>query len=178
MALTPAAVDGAKRMLDRILGATCALILAVTAAAVIWQVFTRYIFGIPSTLTSEIARLLFMWLAMLGGAYAFGQGKHLAIDFLPMALQGGARKALELVLLAVVAAFAGLVMLGGGTDLVLRTLKSGQVTPTIGLPMGWIYMALPVAGATILFYCLWFALGVRSGRADGMIPQADANTTS
>jgi len=167
MAAVSMALDAVKPALDRVLGATCALMLAVMAGAVVWQVATRYILGIPSTLTAEIARLLFMWLAMLGGAYAFGQGGHLAIDFLPMALKGGARKALELLILAVVAAFAGLVMVGGGTDLVLRTLRSGQITPTIGLPMGWIYLALPVAGAAILFYCLWFALGVLSGRGAG-----------
>lgn len=178
MASTLAALDDAKRVIDRLLGAACALILAVTAASVIWQVITRYILGTPSTQTAEIARLLFMWMAMLGGAYAFGQGKHLAIDFLPMALKGRARRRLELLILAVVAAFAGLVMVGGGTDLVLRTLKSGQITPTLGLPMGWIYLALPVSGATILFYCLWFALGVLSGRGGGMIPHSDANTTS
>ncbi|TCD13360.1 TRAP transporter small permease [Oricola cellulosilytica] len=166
-----------KRALDVFLATASGAILALVAGAVIWQVVTRYILGIPSTSTSEIARLLFMWLALLSGAYAFGQKRHLAIDFLPQTLTGRSRTAAEATILAIVAIFAGLVMVRGGSDLVLRTLMSGQITPTLGLPMGWIYAAIPVAGGAILFYCLWFARGLARGEDDGILPSSDSNTT-
>ncbi|GAL20025.1 TRAP-type transport system small permease component [Vibrio maritimus] len=35
---------------------------------VIWQVISRYVIGKPSTVTDELARYLFMWVALIGAA--------------------------------------------------------------------------------------------------------------
>ena len=50
----------------------------------VWQVLSRYIFSAPSTITDELSRYLFMWVAMIGAAYTTGQKRHLAIDLLVM----------------------------------------------------------------------------------------------
>lgn len=145
-----------KRALDYVLGTAVFLILAIIVASVFWQVLSRYILGTPSTATTEISRLLFMWLALLGGAYTFGQARHLAIDLLPLALTGRARQTLNTVILLIVASFAFFVMTRGGWTMVSRTLASGQMTPTLGLPMGYVYGAIPAAGIIILVYCFIF----------------------
>lgn len=38
---------------------------------------------LPSSFTEELARYLFIWIGILGAAYASGQQTHLAIDILP-----------------------------------------------------------------------------------------------
>lgn len=48
-------------------------------------------------------------------------------------------------------------MIYGGSQLVLKTMASGQVTPALQLPMGLVYGAIPFAGAIILFYSAIFA---------------------
>lgn len=141
-----------RRGLDLVLGAALAAILAVLAAAVIWQVTTRYVLAVPSTTTTEIARLLFLWMATLGGAFTYGQGRHLAFDILPTGLHGARQLIVKLLILLAIAVFAAMVMVWGGSNLVLRTLASGQVTPTLTLPQGWVYLCVPMAGAIILFY--------------------------
>ncbi len=55
-----------KRAMDYVLGTAVFLILLIIVVSVTWQVLSRYVLGTPSTATSEIARLLFMWLALLG----------------------------------------------------------------------------------------------------------------
>lgn len=145
-----------KRALDYVLGTAVILILMIIVVSVTWQVLSRYVFGTPSTSTSEIARLLFMWLALLGGAYTFGQARHLAIDLLPLALTGRARQVLNSLILFIVAGFAFFVMVWGGWEMVSRTLASGQITPTLRLPMGYVYGPIPVSGLVILFYCFIF----------------------
>jgi TRAP-type C4-dicarboxylate transport system permease small subunit len=166
-----------KQVIDWLLASFCAIILAIVAGAVIWQVVTRYLLGVPSTSTAEVARLLFMWMALLGGAYTFGQGRHLAIDILPQALRGRWKLAIEITILGIVATFAALVMILGGTGLVLRTLKTGQITPTLNLPMGWVYSAIPVAGAAIMFYCLFFMVAWIRGNDPWSSQHSDTDTS-
>ncbi|SHM26544.1 TRAP transporter small permease [Roseibium suaedae] len=154
-----------RKSVDAILRWAIIAIFTVLVACVVWQVASRFIFGVPSTVTDELARFLFMWVALIGGAYTLGQGRHLAIDLLPMLLTGTRKLLLELLILALIMAFAGLVMIYGGTSLVLKTLASGQMTPSLQIPMGYVYGAIPFSGAVMIFYCLTFAGDLLSGKA-------------
>ena len=55
--------------IDKILGSTLAFIMAVMVINVLWQVFTRFIIGTPSSFTDELARYLMIWVGVLGAAY-------------------------------------------------------------------------------------------------------------
>lgn len=153
-----------KPAVDALLRWVIIAIFSVLVACVSWQVLSRYVLGTPSTLTDEIARFLFMWLALIGGAYTFGARRHLAIDLLTGALTGRRKLVSEAAILTVVAVFAAVVMLWGGYSLVSRTLASGQVTPALRISMGWIYGAIPFSGAVILYYCLLFFTEIARGR--------------
>lgn len=157
---------------DLLLKTVIVVIFVVLVACVSWQVISRYILGTPSTVTDELARFLFMWLALIGGAYTLGLKRHLAIDLLTQRLRGRRRSLSEGFVLFAVAGFAALVMVKGGGQLVLKTIASGQVTPALQIPMGFVYGAIPFAGAIILFYCAIFAFDLwRYGPSD---PEADA----
>lgn len=160
-----------KSAIDQILRVIVIAIFGTLVVCVTWQVISRYVFGTPSVLTDEIARFLFMWLALIGGAYTFGARRHLAIDLLTAPLQGRAKLASEALILLVVAAFAGIVMVWGGGTLVTRTLASGQVTPALRISMGWVYGAIPFSGAMILYFCALFFADIARGR----VPQAEGD---
>jgi len=49
-------------------------------------------------------------------------------------------------------AFAASVMCFGGSKLILRALQFNQGTATLGLPMGYVYLCIPISGAVIVFY--------------------------
>ncbi|WP_204352670.1 TRAP transporter small permease [Salinicola halophilus] len=129
-------------------------IFALLVAVVTLQVASRYFTDSPTIVTDEMARFLLIWLGLLGAAYASGASRHLAIDFLPEHLPREARRWLKVVLQLVVLLFAGHVMLYGGAELVGQTFANGQTTPMLGISMGWIYLALPLAGAFIAFFAL------------------------
>ncbi|MGD8110817.1 TRAP transporter small permease [Vibrio sp. NTOU-M3] len=124
---------------------------------VIWQVLSRYVIGKPSTVTDELARYLFMWVALIGAAYTTGLKRHLAIDLLTMKLQGKRKLINEIVIQIAIALFSYVVLVHGGTQLALKTLATGQVTPALGLEMGYIYFCLPISGALMIFYSVLFA---------------------
>ncbi|MCW7546752.1 TRAP transporter small permease [Photorhabdus sp. APURE] len=121
---------------------------------VTWQVISRYVFGTPSTVTDELARYLFMWVAMIGAAYTTGQHRHLAIDLLMMKLKGMGKNSVGLVIQAAIALFAAIVLVYGGSILVISTLETGQITPALGLPMGYVYLCLPISGVLMICYVL------------------------
>jgi len=167
-------VNGIAGVLDAILGVVIVTGFSVMVACVVWQVFSRYVLQTPSIYTDEISRFLFIWLALIGGAYTFGKGRHLAIELLSPALSGWRKKLSELLVLVIIAFFAIMVMMKGGGGLVARTLANGQVSPAMQLPMGYIYLAIPIGGAIILFYCIQMALKVINRDDDVEIGQSEA----
>ena len=66
--------------------------MGVMVIAVCWQVITRYILNNPSTVTEEALRYLLIWVTMVGGAYAYGRRKHLAITALSKRLSFKGRR--------------------------------------------------------------------------------------
>ena len=139
---------------------SCALV-----ACVVWQVLSRYILGDPSTITDELARYLFMWTGLIGAAYTTGQKKHLSINLLTANLTGVRKQASELIIEAATVLFASIIMLYGGGKLFLKVLAMGQVSPALGIPMGYVYLAIPTAGALILFYSLLSIVDILRGTA-------------
>lgn len=170
------AMNALKTRIDRILGLLIAAVFAVLVACVVWQVVSRYVLGTPSTVTDEMARFLFMWTGLVGAAYTLGQGRHLAIDVLPLMVSARAARALAVLVMLLIAGFAALVMVYGGIQLMSRTLATGQVSPALRIPMGYVYGAIPFSGGMILFYCAWFLVGYARGEPHPTDTDADTDT--
>lgn len=142
------------RMLNRGLSLFCISLCSVLVACVVWQVFSRYVLNTPSTTTDEIARFLFIWVGLMGAAYTLGQKRHLAIELLEQILEKSPRKhaVLRLLINAVSIGFAAVILVLGGTNLVIQTLSTGQISPALGLQMGVVYLAIPLCGIFMLLY--------------------------
>ncbi|SER84525.1 Tripartite ATP-independent transporter, DctQ component [Tranquillimonas rosea] len=96
----------------------------------------------------EAVRLLNIFLVFLGLGLALERGLHVGIDTFRDRLPDRLRRPLlKVVDLCGVLFSAYLVWLGVG--LVRFVLMTGQRSPTLELPMGWIYAA-PVAGFALL----------------------------
>ena len=140
--------------LERGLGWFLVLLMGLAVVNVLWQVFTRFVLSSPSSYTEELARYLLIWIGLIGAAYATGRRLHLAIDLLPDRLQGARRMWLAVAVESCVAAFAVTVLMIGGSRLVSLTLGLGQTSAALGIPLGVVYLALPISGGLIG----WFAL--------------------
>ncbi len=132
------------------------LIVAVSLLVldVVFGVFTRYVMGEQAKWTEELARFLLIWVALLGGAVAFGTKGHLGVDYFVEKLDPSARKLMAMVGHLVVLIFAGAVFLYGGWQVVSDALTMEQTTPALGWKMGYVYLALPVSGVFMLIYTL------------------------
>jgi TRAP-type C4-dicarboxylate transport system permease small subunit len=147
-----------KARVDITLGWILSAMMGLAVANVVWQVFTRYVLGDPSQFTDELARYLLIWVGLLGAGYAAGKRMHLAIDLLPMKLTGRAHEALGLLIDLMIFLFALIVMVFGGARLVGLQLMLEQTSAALGVPLGYVYLALPVSGLLIMFYSTLYML--------------------
>jgi TRAP-type C4-dicarboxylate transport system permease small subunit len=136
--------------------------MGVAVANVLWQVFTRFVLADPSSFTDELARYLLIWIGLLGASYAAGMRMHLAIDLLPAKLTGRSRFYVGVLTEACVFLFALSVLVIGGTHLVTLTLTLGQTSAALHVPLGYVYLVLPLSGLLMMFYSVRAALAHRT----------------
>jgi TRAP-type C4-dicarboxylate transport system permease small subunit len=132
------------------------IIFGALVLDVVWQVASRYLIGQSSSFTEEFARFALIWLAILGAAYINGQPSgHLSMDFLvdklPPAQQRTRRQRIQYFMIL----FAVVVMVIGGGNLVYTTLKLGQTSPALHVPLGYVYAIVPVSGLLIVYFCIY-----------------------
>lgn len=157
--------------MDRLLGSAICVLMGAMVLNVLWQVFTRFVLHNPSSFTEEAARYMMIWVGLLGSAYATGKKSHLALDLITGQLQGARKRVSELIIHSFVLLFALTVMVGGGGRLVWIQLSLGQQSAALQVKLGFIYLAVPLAGVCIVIYSL-FAL------ADALRGEAEAAETS
>mgnify|MGYP000105033638 CR=1 FL=1 len=89
-------------------------------------------------------------MALLASAYVFGKRDHMRMGFLADKLTGSARKALELCIDALTFALAAVVLVYGGISITRLTMI--QTTASLRVPMGYIYVIVPVSGILIMIF--------------------------
>ncbi|MFB9136619.1 TRAP transporter small permease [Vibrio olivae] len=144
---------------NKVLCYTLTLFMVVMIAAVVWQVFTRFVLQDPSNFTDELSRYLLMWIGILGGAYTFAIKRHLALELLAPKLQRRGQLILGMVINAIIVIFSSVAFIYGGYVLVSSTLNHGQISPGIiifghHLLIGYVYLVVPIAGSLISYFGL------------------------
>jgi TRAP-type C4-dicarboxylate transport system permease small subunit len=141
-----------RRKVDKILANILIFIMSVMVINVLWQVFTRYIMGDPSSFTDELARYLMIWIGILGAAYVSGKNMHVAINVLPEKFSKSTQKRISIFvnLLIVVFVFSALII--GGIRLVYISYTLGQHSPSLQIPLAVVYLVLPLSGLLIIYY--------------------------
>ncbi|RKR03396.1 TRAP-type C4-dicarboxylate transport system permease small subunit [Kushneria sinocarnis] len=148
-----------KKPVDAVIATLTVTVMVALVGCVVWQVFSRYVLSEPSTITDELARYAMIWVGLLGAAYTVGLQQHLAIDLITDAMGARDRAAMGVLINAVVVAFALLVITRGGLGLIDKSLASGQLSPAMRIPMGYVYFVLPISGVVMSYYCALFCIG-------------------
>ncbi len=144
--------------IHKIIAIVCSVLMAAIVVDVTWQVVTRFILKNPSSFTDELAGFLLIWIGLLGASHALYTRAHLGIDILTYKLQGVKKQAIEIIVYSLVALFALFVMVIGGIRLVNLTLTLKQLSPVMSIPMGYVYIVLPLSGFLMILYSLTFII--------------------
>lgn len=145
-ARTGLGTDGWTRAYN-VLGHLGGLVLAIMAGAVFVQVVLRFLGRTGIDGLDEVPRYLFVWLVMIGAASAMQRGQHTVLDYF-VNLLGPRARALVLMLTNAVgiALFVYLIKL----SLVLVPNAQLQTSAGLGLPLGWVFAAIPIGAALII----------------------------
>lgn len=129
------------------LGYLAGLILAIMAGAVFLQVVLRYVGWTGVGGLDEVPRYLFVWLVMLGGAAAMHRGEHTLLSYFRDRF-GRRKRALAIIVVnaAAITFFVYLIKL----SFILVPNAHMQTSPSLGLPLSYVYVAVPVGAVLII----------------------------
>lgn len=142
-----------RKSLNKVIEVICIILLAFMVVLGSWQIITRYILNNPSTISEDLLIYSFVWMSLLGSAYVFGKKDHMTMVFFRQKLESkseNVKMALSIITELLVMIFSALVLVFGGTQ--ISMLAMGQVSPALGVPMGYIYLALPLSGVITIIY--------------------------
>lgn len=139
-----------RKIVDMVIEWLCCGILILMVALVAWQVFTRYVLGNPSVTSESVARYMFVWLIFLALAYVFGRRGHMAINFVIDKLKPENRLKLDTLNQVIQIVFSAGILVYGG--LVFTVSQMVQLDAVLQIPMGFIYMVIPISGCLVIFY--------------------------
>ncbi len=140
--------------IDSVLEKLVLIILVIMLVSVVWQVFSRFVLQAPSTMTDEISSFSLIWIGLLGSAYAAGKNLHLAIDLISDNIVKKRQGFFNGIVFISIAFFAFTVMIIGGFRLVQLSFQFGQTSATLEIPLGFIYMVVPISGILICYYSI------------------------
>ncbi len=140
--------------IERALGWLLVLLMGVMVVDVTWQVVSRFLLRAPSSFTEELAGFLLIWIGVLGAAYGFRTRSHLGIDLLMSRLRRGAWRTATILAHTLVVAFALFAMVIGGVLLVRLAFQLNQISAALGIHVGFVYLALPMAGLLIIVFSI------------------------
>lgn len=150
--------------LNRVLEIFLVILMSVLVIDVLWQVFSRYLLSSPSSFTDELAGFLLIWVGVLGAAYVSGRKEHLAIDILLQKSPPARKKKLQYLIHALVLLFALSVMVLGGVILMYTRFVLGVKSAALQLPLGYVYIILPISGLIIIYYEMLHILELRKSQ--------------
>lgn len=144
--------------LERVLRVVLITLVAAMTIIVFAAVLGRYFFAFPLPWAGEVTRYMFIYTVFLGAAVGVRHRMHVRLDLWRSGsaverVTGNLAQALVTVLLVVLMYY--------GWQLVMNTMN--QRSPAVGMPIGLVYLAIPL-GALLSLVFLW---GPKADKIEG-----------
>ena len=125
----------------------CELCMVVMVVIILMQIASRGFVGRSFMWTEEMARYLFIFIVVMGGAVIFGRGSHIMVDLIYVRVGYVGKNALT-IFGSLCSVAVACVFVVKGAELARRTMV--QTSPSLLIPMGYVYAMFPVAGVVML----------------------------
>ena len=122
----------------------CRTLLAVFVTLLFVQILSREIFGYSIAWGEELATYLFVWFAFFGASHAAKMAAHNRVTFQFKAVPAAVAKLSEFVADMIWLAF-NLYFVYLSYDFIFNRMNVFWKSQTLGLPMKYFYMVLPIA---------------------------------
>ena len=129
-----------------------------------WQVFTRYILQNPSTWSEELVGYLFAWMSLLGASLVTCERGHMNIPIVVEQFSLPVQKGLNCLGEIIAFLFSATILVFGGVQ--ITSLAMGQMTSSLGVPIGIFYVVLPLCGILNMIYTVFNMIDIIKGQTD------------
>ena len=119
-----AILDNIRNVMNKVIRIVCILLFAFMVIIGTYQILVRYIFNSPR--------------------------EHMRMGFLADKLNKKKLTILNAIIEIIIIAFALIVMVYGGIS--ITSLSMTQKTASLGIPMGYVYIVIPITGVVIAVY--------------------------
>ncbi|HHI5411936.1 TRAP transporter small permease [Vibrio metoecus] len=137
-----------RKIVDNIEEIITVPLMAALLVVLTWQIGTRWLLNDPSLWSEELARLLFMYMCLVGCAIAIKRSSHVNITFFSDKLPEKARLSLVISLeIAVLVSIGSIIVLG--YQHAQRNAFFELIT--LGISSSWMNYSLPVGGLFMVF---------------------------
>jgi len=129
--------------LSKLANGFAVFLLGAMSVVILLGVFFRYVLMKPLPWSEDLGRYLMVWVALLGAGVVMQNKAHVAVTVCVEAMPARIRFILLLIAKLLVLGFAlGMAYLGVQ---LLRNMMP-QVSPTLRIPMSWVYLGFPFYG--------------------------------
>ena len=141
-----------KTVLTKALNGVAGMSFIVMVALTCWQVFTRYVLKNPSTWSEELVSYLFAWMSLLGASIVTSESGHMNIPVLVDRLNPQMRSYMRILHELIALLFSLAILVYGGWQ--ISRLAMGQMTSSLGVPVGIFYFVMPLCGVLNTIYTI------------------------
>ena len=126
--------------------------LALVIAFAFLQVIARYALPQAPTWTEEGARYAFIWMSMMGASLAARHCSNASVDLLDTLFRGKG-KDIHFVILQSFILLAVIIIVPYGVRMVSQMMVRNS--PALGIPMGYMYLSIPVGCVGIAIQAIY-----------------------
>ncbi len=128
-------------------------LLSAMSLLICGQVFMRYVMMNSLAWSEELARYCFIWATYLGVSYGVKRKAHICVTAVSERLSGNPQRYLHIFAYLIFGLFAFLVMKEGWA-LAMKIFRFGQKSSSLGIYMGWIYLAPTISFGLVVLRLL------------------------
>ncbi|MGJ8571900.1 MAG: TRAP transporter small permease [Hoeflea sp.] len=130
------------KVLDHWAATSGGIAIACFSAIIVYVVFARYVLSYTPRWSEEVPRLLLVWVTFIGAISGYVRRSHLSAGITDLLVAPGTlRNAIGLVAMIATAGFLIVVLITGWN---LTRATWSHETTVLSLPVGLVYLALPV----------------------------------
>lgn len=141
------------KILRKVADFIVAFILTAAASTMIVSIFLqvtfRFILHSPLYWTEELSRYSFVYIVFVGAAWAGKERMHLGVDYFTSKLPGRLEKRLKIIMDILIMLFSAAIVYAGFQ---VVPVNFGQLSPALNIPMGAVYLAIPVGFLLLFIY--------------------------
>lgn len=127
----------------------CVVAFAVMIVVVFYEVVARFVFSRPTFWSEPLARMVLVWVVLMGFSLGTRHREHIRIDGVAVAAPAWLQRIFARLRWCAALGFAA-VLLVSGTQLALQNLV--QDIPGLEISVFWVYLAVPISAFLVILY--------------------------